>query len=91
MEIPSLTDFLRLERKVDDLSSLITNFNLSKSQAAEKSLIMNVAEVEKEFKQSPYHQRIARNTGKLKFMPSGRDIQYNRADVEEWIKTKIVI
>ena len=91
MEIPTLEDFKRIESKIDELSIFINAFLKNQTTIKNsKTSIMNVAEVEKEFKQSPYHQRIARNTGKLKFMPSGRDIHYNRTDVEEWMKTKIV-
>ena len=91
MEIANMDDFIRLENKVDQLTKLINmlineKFEINNS----KSQIMNVVEVAQEFKQSSYHQRKARASGKLKFIPTGREIQYTRADVENWIQTKIL-
>lgn len=86
-----MTDFLRLERKVEELSSFIKNFIGDRANFAEpKSMVLSVKDVEDEFKQSPHTQRNARKKGQLKFIPSGRDIHYSRADVEQWMQSKIV-
>lgn len=89
LTIPTIEDFQRLESKLDRCLTLL-NAIIVNTEVQRPTSILSVKDVEDEFKQSPYNQRVARNTGKLKFMPSGRDIHYNRSDVEEWMKTKII-
>lgn len=89
LTIPTIEDFQRLESKLDKCLTLLNTLIIN-SEVQKPTSILTVKDVEDEFKQSAYHQREARNSGKLQFMPSGRDIHYDRAAVEEWMKTKVV-
>jgi hypothetical protein len=90
MEIPGIEDFNRLERKIERCMVMLTILSDQEQQPVTKREIITVKDVTAEFNFSAHIQRCARASGALQWIAGSKEVKYNRADVVDWIKNKIV-
>jgi len=90
MEIPTMEDFIRLERSVNGQLQEIKEMLSDQCVRPLLSGVLSVKNVEEEFKVSAHIQRQARQQGRLVFKKIGKEVQYNRVDVETWVNSTIV-
>ena len=90
MEIPTMEDFKRFESNMIKRFEELKEILLEQNCAPVQRVVLTVKDVEEEFKVSAHVQRVARQKGNLIFKKISKEVQYDRYDVEDWIKTKIV-
>jgi len=90
MEIPTMDDFKRLESNMIKRFEELKEILQGQCERPVQRVVLSVKDVEEEFKVSAHIQRIARQKGKLVFKKVSKEVQYDRNDVESWIKTKTI-
>ena len=88
MEIPTIEDFNRIERKIDRCMELLSALSDQERYNVPIAGILTVKDVTDQFKCSEYTQRMARLNGDLPWSKLGKDIHYQREDVQNWLKKK---
>lgn len=89
MEIPTKQDFdnftTSIASQLREIKELLSEKNVNQPVL---SWVMTVKEVTEQFKCSEYTQRVARLNGDLPWTKVGKDIHYQREDVQNWLKSK---
>ncbi|PST84964.1 hypothetical protein C7T94_02260 [Pedobacter yulinensis] len=89
-ETLSAHDFARLEQKLNDCVELLSDLLGSRAAGNQTTVqILKVDDVERLYGLSPYLQREARRSGKLKYIVSGRrEITYSRSALEAFLRSR---